>query len=239
MSDFELVAAASSATEENYVVACWKCNATFDAMQSLWCDCDAKLRTLQCAHCKSCFCQAPLAYKRKFWNDAPRFLREHNSRFRIPTRTVAASEPAPVRAPLALSRQPHVLIVDDEEPMRSLAACYVEQLGYKVTAVSTPEEAILIADAVSFDAVLTDALMPKMDGRELCRKLKEAHGNQFKVILMTSLYTARHFRTEARHVFKVDEFLPKPLRYEELRDALQRVAPVFRPPADRNAAFAG
>jgi len=65
-----------------------------------------------------------------------------------------------------------------------------------------------------------------MDGRELCRRLKEAHGDQIKVILMTSLYTANHYRTEARHVFKVDEYLAKPLRYDELRAALQRAAPL-------------
>jgi hypothetical protein len=45
---------------------------------------------------------------------------------------------------------------------------------------------------------------------------------------MTSLYTANRFRTEAKHVFQVDEYLAKPLRYGELRDALQRVAPILR-----------
>ncbi len=40
-------------------------------------------------------------------------------------------------------------------------------MGYKVTTVSGAEEAMLITDATSFDVVLTDALMPKMDGREL------------------------------------------------------------------------
>jgi CheY-like chemotaxis protein len=94
-----------------------------------------------------------------------------------------------------------------------------------------PPAALLAASAVSFDVVLTNALMPRMDGRELCRRLKEAHGNQIKVILMTSLYTASHYRREARSVFKVDEYLAKPLRYDDLRDALQRVAPVVRPRA--------
>jgi CheY-like chemotaxis protein len=111
-------------------------------------------------------------------------------------------------------------------------------MGYRVTTVCGPEEAMLITDTISFDVVLTDALMPKMDGRELSRRLKEAHGNKIKVVLMTSLYTARHFQSEARHVFKVDEYLAKPLRYAELHDALQRVAPIARRPVDWNVALA-
>ena len=227
MSDFDLIIDETAVTGESYIVACWKCAEKFNAATSSWCGCDAKLRTLECPHCGSCFCQAPFVYKRRFWNDAPKTLREHASRFRIPGRDVVPSGGEQSRAPEASAlRRPHVLIVDDEEPIRSLAACYVEQLGYKVTTVSSAEEALLMSDTVSFNVVLTDALMPKMDGRELSRRLKEAHGDQIKVILMTSLYTANHYRTEARHVFKVDEYLAKPLRYDELRAALQRAAPL-------------
>ena len=43
---------------------------------------------------------------------------------------------------------------------------------------------------------------------------------------MTSLYKAWHCQTEARHVYKVDDYLAKPLRYDELRNALHRVAPI-------------
>lgn len=227
MADFEIVGDALTSANDSYVVACWKCTQKFDAGSARWCNTDTKLRTLECPHCGSCFCQAPFPYRRAFWNDAPKSLREHPSRFRLVTRDIVRhsvpDSPAPAAA---LPHQPHVLIVDDEEPIRSLAACYVEQIGYKVTTVATPEEALTITDAISFDAVLTDALMPKIDGRELCRRLKETHGDDYKVVLMTSLYTAQHFRTEARHRFKVDEYLAKPLRYDELRDALQRVAPL-------------
>ena len=240
MPDFNLAAATPPVTDETLIVSCWKCGEKFNAASSLWCSCDAKLRTLECTHCGSCFCQAPFGYKRRFWNDAPKALREHPSRFRVPTPDIVTPGADPTRAPEANSlRRPRVLIVDDEEPIRSLAACYVDQMGYEVTTVSGAEEALITTDAMSFDVVLTDALMPKMDGRELCRRLKEAHGNQIKVILMTSLYTARHYQREARHVFKIDEYLAKPLRYAELRDALQRVAPLARPHADSKLALAG
>lgn len=223
MSDFELVAVNSI---EQKIVPCWKCEKEFKPELSEWCSCDSKLRTLKCPHCSNCFCQAPFPYKKKFWTAAPKALRESPQRFGIAARQPRESDLEPA-APLTGSQpQPRVLIVDDEEPIRSLAACYVEQIGYQVTTVSSPEEALLLTQPGAFDVVLTDALMPNMDGRELCRQLKATHGDKLKVVLMTSLYTARHFRTEARHVFKVDEHLAKPLRFAELRDALLRVAPL-------------
>jgi CheY-like chemotaxis protein len=230
MSDFELVPTSSPGVVGTYVVKCWKCDSRFDAAASPWCSCDSKLRTLKCLGCASCFCLAPFPYKQKFWTDAPKTVREQSQRFRLPSPPPPiAPDPELTAQPATSSRRPHVLIVDDEEPIRSLAACYVEQLGYEVTTISNPEEAILFTESGSFDVVLTDALMPNMDGRELCRRLKAVHGDRLKVVLMTSLYTARHFRTEARHVFKVDEHLAKPLRYTELRDALERVAPLGLP----------
>jgi CheY-like chemotaxis protein len=238
MSEFKLVNV--TVTDESYVVSCWKCGEKFDATSSSWCSCDAKLRTLQCPHCASCFCNAPFVYRQRFWNASPKTLRENPRRFCVSSRKAVPLKlegtPAAKASPL---QRPHVLIVDDDEPIRSLAAYHVEEMGYRVSTASNAEEALLMVDAVAFDVVLTDALMPKMDGRELCRRLKDAHGSEIKVILMTSLYKAGRFRTEAKFVFKVDEFLLKPLHPEELRKALRRVAPLLAQSAGRDLALAG
>ncbi len=228
MSDLNLVPDGLPVTVENYVASCWKCGEKFNAATASWCRCDKSLRTLECLHCGSCFCQAPFVYQQRFCKDAPKSLRENLRRFALTARNVVASGLDHDRVPNAgPSLRPHVLIVDDDEPIRSLAVCYVEQMGYEVSTASSGEEALLMADAIAFDVVLTDALMPKMDGRELSRRLKETLGNRIKVILMTSLYKSTRYRTEAQHVFRVDEYLVKPLNYDELRDALQRVAPLF------------
>ncbi len=211
-----------------YVVPCWKCAKKFDTESAHWCKCDTNLRTLLCPNCASCFCGAAFGYKRSFWNAAPNTLRENAGRFRAAVPRVLAPSVKDTTISAAGSRRPHVLIVDDEEPIRSLAACYVEQMDYDVTTVSGGEEALRLCEETDIDIVLTDALMPKMDGRELCRRVKVAHGSRIKVVLMTALYKSRHFQAEARNVFKVDEYLAKPLRYEDLRDALHRVAPQER-----------
>jgi len=207
----------------SYLVACFHCHEHFIASAAAWCRCELRLATLVCPHCSGCFCRASESYKRRFWSEAPRSLRENSRRFRVEDRPGLNASPAALGTK---SQQPWVLIVDDEEHMRSLVACYVEQMGYDVTTVSNAEEALAILETMAFDVVITDALMPRMDGREMCRRLKTTYGDRIKLVLMTSLYTASHFKTEALHQFGVDEYLTKPLRFADLQTALDRLAPL-------------
>lgn len=217
-----------SAQESNVVpgvgnahpVRCSQCAQKFDAIVASWCSCARSTRTLICPFCRECFCNAPVLYKEKFWREAPDSLRQSVNRFGIGD--VVTDQVARTDAAAA----PRVLIVDDEEDMRSILACYVEQMGYETTTLSNPADALAIFDPRKFDVVVTDALMPRMDGRELCRKLKDVHGRDIKVILVTSLYTASRYRAEARHQFGVDEYLSKPVQYGQLKAALDRVAPM-------------
>ncbi len=215
--------------DTEYKVLCWKCDFAFDAMTSPWCACDNALRSVICPRCANCSCAAPLPAKRKFWNAAPRALREHANRFRISHRAIPATPSAPAPLPAVHGQSaPRVLVVDDEEPMRSLVACYAEQLGYSVTTAEDGEAALTLILTSTFAVVITDALMPKMDGRELCRVTKQSRP-EIKTILLTSLYRSSRFKGEARHRFGVDEYLTKPLLFSDLVAVLARVAPL--PPA--------
>ena len=200
---------------------CFKCRSPFDPETASWCNCDAPLRTLRCATCGHCFCSAPMPYKRRFWADAPRHLRESPHRFRAQLGQSATHiERRPPES------RPVLLIVDDDEAMRSIVACFVEQLGYSALAIADAQEALAMAEIHPFDVVITDALMPSLDGRELCKRLKAMpNGATKKVILMSSLYKSRRARLEAFQ-FGVDEFLPKPLNFNELATVLGRIAPI-------------
>src|SRR5216683_2759866 len=70
------------------------------------------------------------------------------------------------------------------------------------------------------DIVITDALMPKIDGRELCRLIKRVDPS-IKVVVMSGLYTKSHYRVEAMHQFQADEYLAKPINFERLRNVLE------------------
>jgi CheY-like chemotaxis protein len=73
------------------------------------------------------------------------------------------------------------------------------------------------------DLVLTDAFMPRVDGREMCGRLKSNPATSgLKVIIMTALYTAARYRSEAFRDFHADDYLSKPLEFKDLRAVLQK-----------------
>lgn len=209
---------------ETYVVACHSCEEKSDLLRARWCGCDRRPRSLICPYCSRCFCHAGARYKAAVWNDAPKRLRESTSRFRLGDGEAASSLVS------ASGKTPRVLVVDDEEDFRSLVACFVEQMGYVVTAVSSPAAALTLLETTSFEVVITDALMPGMDGRELCQKIRSSYGSRIKLIVMTSLYTGNRYKTEAHARFGVDEYLAKPLQFSVLKAAFDRVAPIATGP---------
>lgn len=94
-------------------------------------------------------------------------------------------EPAAIR-----NSKETVLIVEDEPAMLTLGQRMLEQQGYIVLAAGTPAEAIRIAETqtTTIDLLLTDIVMPEMNGRELAQMLTARYPNIKKVFM--SGYTA-------------------------------------------------
>lgn len=198
---------------------CHHCYSKFDETKPHWCDCVRPLRTLICSECHQCFCTAPLPYKREFWAAAPRSLREAPERF--------AHDSAAAACYASDALAPVVLVVDDDEAIRSLLACRIRQLGYRVVSTGDPHHALMMARARDVVIILTDALMPHMDGRELCLRVKETEAGALKkVIVMTSLYRARRYADEAVLRYNADAFITKPIDFPRLADLLTGFAPL-------------
>ncbi len=67
--------------------------------------------------------------------------------------------------------------------------------------------------------------MPRMDGREMARRIKEEGAGAAgapKVVVMTALYTNVKYRAEGFKVYKVDDYVAKPLTFEDLRAIVQK-----------------
>jgi len=197
---------------------CYHCYSKFDETKPQWCDCVRPLRTLLCPACHRCFCTVPLPYKRGFWTAASRSLREAPERFAHDgAATACMSEPA---------AGPMVLVVDDDEAMRSLIACRIRQIGYRAMTTGDPHHALMMARSRDVAVVLTDALMPQMDGRELCLSLKSTEeGTDKKVIVMTSLYRSRRYADEAVLRYNADAYITKPIDFPRLNNLLADLAP--------------
>jgi CheY-like chemotaxis protein len=122
--------------------------------------------------------------------------------------------------------RPFALIVDDDPLVLGVTERVLRAIGFATMTNENPEEAFAIAQALMPDLLLTDALMPKLDGRELCRRLKsddETRG--IKIIVMSALYHGVAYRNEAFKQFHVDEYLEKPIKPGILREAVDRLMP--------------
>ena len=208
------------AAGDGYAVSCFSCQARFDALASQWCSCLTGTRTLVCPMCGSCFCKAIAAYKQKFWEHAPQSLGD---------RAIAEKKNGfqpPPNPPVHSVSRPLVLVVDDEPDVQRAALLALQELGCGAVLAADGMEGFELACRYRPDLVLADAFMPKLDGREMCRRLKKNSATaDLKVVIMTAVYTAARYRSEAFREFNADDYLAKPLEFRELKAVLARQLP--------------
>lgn len=118
------------------------------------------------------------------------------------------------------TRSVKLLVVDDETPLRSVIQKELERLGYEVQSASDGEAALRLLEEGAVDVLLTDIKMPRMDGMELLRRVRERL-NPPEVIMLTGFATIE----TAIEAMKLGayHYLTKPYRIAEL-DALVRQA---------------
>ncbi len=80
-----------------------------------------------------------------------------------------------------------ILIVDDEAPIREFLAAFLEDAGYRTLGAINGAQALALLAKERPDVVLSDIMMPVLNGAELCRRLKAAADTRsVPVILMSS-----------------------------------------------------
>jgi CheY-like chemotaxis protein len=208
----------AQAGEATYKVICHACQREYDAALAPWCMCITNARSLACPACGGCSCSAPKAYRDKFWAEAPQEL----CRRRFAEKT-ASFEPGLMPDPRS-EKRPLILVADDERVILRLASKLLQGKGYTVLTAKDGLETLRIAKEHLPDLLLTDALMPKMDGREVCKQLKLApQTSAIKVIIMTSAYTAPKYKTEALTAYRADEYITKPVDFKLLSALLKKL----------------
>src|SRR6267378_919042 len=116
----------------------------------------------------------------------------------------------------------NVLIADDESDHLKVLGLLLEHAGHKTTCAADGVEALQILEREKIDAVISDVLMPRMDGYRLClevRKSKDFGGVPF--LFYTSTYTSPSDEETARKL-GADRFLRKPAGGAEILKALEQ-----------------
>lgn len=125
---------------------------------------------------------------------------------------------------------PLVLLVDDEDAIRAGLAAALQRARFQVLEARNGMEALKLVAAHSPEVVVLDILMPEMDGREVCRRLRQA-GNWTPVIMLTQISATGEKISSLEE--GADDFLNKPFdSYEliaRLRALLRRQAVAGRP----------
>lgn len=107
----------------------------------------------------------------------------------------------------------HILVVDDDRHTRMLLQAILEAENYTVFTAKNGEEALEVNDKEHIDLVVLDIMMPKMDGYELTKILRESDNNL--PILMVS---AKQLPADKHKGFLVgtDDYITKPIDEEEM-----------------------
>ena len=128
----------------------------------------------------------------------------------------------------------HLLVVDDEEGIRTLIRKYAEYEGHTVTEAADGMEAVLKARNGEFDLIIMDIMMPELDGFSACRQIRKTSDIP---ILMLSARGEEYDRINGFEL-GVDDYVVKPFSPRELMlrvDAiLKRSAKAVSAPAERD-----
>jgi DNA-binding response OmpR family regulator len=120
---------------------------------------------------------------------------------------------------IGMKRETNVLVVDDEKTVCNSCRKILTQAGYRVEVASSGQEAIDKIRGNGFDVVITDWKMPKMDGLEVTRRVKQEKP-EMTVIVITGYPSVENTVEAIRS--GASDFVTKPFTPEELSDAMLR-----------------
>ncbi|MDE2361796.1 MAG: response regulator [Hyphomicrobiales bacterium] len=137
----------------------------------------------------------------------------------------------------------HLLVVDDDQRIRSLLTRYLAQAGFRVTAAANAAEARARMEGLAFDLIVLDVMMPGESGVQFAGALRESAGaNARTPILMLTARAAADDRIVGLEA-GVDDYLAKPFEPRELAlrigAILRRAAPQSAPSAPQTHARFG
>jgi DNA-binding response OmpR family regulator len=125
-----------------------------------------------------------------------------------------------------MNLKPSILLVDDETAITDNLAPFLRRLGFAVTIASNGEDALQKVASQHPDLLVLDVLMPRLDGREVLRQLRQG-GNWTPIILLTQVGEASERAMALEE--GADDYLNKPFDPHELVARIRAVIRRARP----------
>jgi len=106
-----------------------------------------------------------------------------------------------------------ILVVEDDSSIAEIVVALLSDEGYKLVVAGNGQEALMYLEESRADLILSDVMMPVMDGRELCKRLNShSEHSSIPVILMSSAYNPKildgcRYAAFLRKPFVIEEML--------------------------------
>lgn len=115
-----------------------------------------------------------------------------------------------------------ILIVDYDPRSVERLRKPLEAAGYRVEIAKDGPEGIETFERLRPDLTLIEAMLPKIHGFDVCKEIKRtSHGEKSPVVIITSVYRGRRYRSQAMHQYDSDGYLEKPITDEDLLAAIR------------------
>ncbi len=115
-----------------------------------------------------------------------------------------------------------IMVVDDNENTRKLTSTVLKQNGYDTVCAGNGEEGLEVMDKMHIDLIILDVMMPKMDGFEFTRTLREC-GWETPILMVTAKES--HLDKKEGFLAGTDDYMVKPVDDEEM---LLRISALLR-----------
>ena len=112
-----------------------------------------------------------------------------------------------------------ILIIDDDEKLNNLLSDYLSKFGFKVTAVTHPDDGLKTLKRDIPDIIILDIMLPEMDGFEVCKEIRKEYSVPIIMLTARGEVTDRIVGLE----LGADDYLPKPFEPRELVARIQSV----------------
>lgn len=112
------------------------------------------------------------------------------------------------------------LIVDDDMSMGKAMQEAVSRAGYRAIHSPKPDEALSLIKIQPINAAIIDCMLPKMNGRDLAKKLREEVGNDLPIFFMSGIYKDKSFIKDAIQAVNAKAFFTKPFDVDDMLKTL-------------------
>ncbi len=117
-----------------------------------------------------------------------------------------------------------VLIAEDSSVIQNISKKVLEFQNFEINSAKDGKQVLKKLEKEDFDVILMDINMPKMDGMECARQIRaltDEKKSQIPIIAITG--NARNYSMEDFHEAGINEYLPKPINFDNLIDLLRKV----------------